>query len=57
MFKRVSENLSLFLEFMEFLFVRKKWWLIPLMLFVLLFGLLAIAASISPLLPFIYPLV
>ncbi len=48
---------SVFLQqFWEFLKVRKKWWLGPIVLMLLLLGILLIATSSSPLAPFIYTL-
>jgi hypothetical protein len=38
----------------EFLSVRKKWWLTPIILFVLLFSFVIMAAEGSAVAPFIY---
>jgi hypothetical protein len=43
-------------EFMQFLRVRRKFWLAPIMLLVLLFGGLIVLAKGSALAPFIYTL-
>jgi Family of unknown function (DUF5989) len=43
-------------EFWNFLKVRKKFWLLPLMLMMVLFGLMLIMAESSALAPFIYTL-
>jgi hypothetical protein len=43
-------------EFLEFLRVRKKWWLAPIILFLLLLGALLVFAKGSALAPFIYTL-
>lgn len=43
-------------EFWLFLRVRKKWWLIPIVLFLLLLGALIIVTEGSALAPFIYAL-
>ncbi|MEK7675493.1 MAG: DUF5989 family protein [Verrucomicrobiota bacterium] len=43
-------------EFWNFLKVRKKWWLAPIVLFLLVFGFLLVAAKGSALAPFIYSL-
>jgi len=43
-------------EFWEFLRVRKKWWLTPIVLFLLLLGFLIIFTEGSALAPFIYAL-
>ncbi len=41
-------------EFWEFLKVRKKYWLYPLIIFLALFGFLIVLSQGSPLAPFIY---
>jgi hypothetical protein len=46
---------GLFGEFWTFLRQNKKWWLLPILAVLLLFGLL-IVASATPLAPFIYTL-
>lgn len=38
----------------DFLKVRKKWWLMPIILFLLLISLIIVLTSGSPLAPFIY---
>lgn len=43
-----------FKEFWRFLMVRKKFWLLPLLIFMLLLGLLIAFASSSAVAPFIY---
>jgi Family of unknown function (DUF5989) len=43
-------------EFFEFVRERKKWWIAPILVFMVLFGVLVIFASSSPLAPFIYSL-
>jgi hypothetical protein len=43
-------------EFWEFLKVRKKWWLAPIIAFLVLFGALIILTEGSALAPFIYAL-
>jgi hypothetical protein len=43
-------------EFWSFLRVRKKWWLAPIVLFLLLLGGILIFAKGSALAPFIYSL-
>lgn len=45
---------SLLREFWEFLKVRKKWWLLPIILVLLLVGVLLVFAQGSALAPFIY---
>jgi hypothetical protein len=43
-------------ETWEFLAARKKWWLFPVMLFLVLIGGLIVISAGSPLAPFIYTL-
>jgi len=47
-------KLSILVELWEFLKVRKKWWLGPIIFFLLLLGLLIILTEGSALAPFIY---
>ena len=47
---------SLLGELWAFMRVRKKWWLLPLVLVMLLLGLLITFAQGSALAPFIYPI-
>ncbi len=48
---------SIFGELWSFMRERKKFWLLPLLLMILLLGLLLIFAQSSPLAPFIYTLI
>jgi len=48
--------MSRFADLFEFLKVRKKWWLTPIILFMLLLGLLIVVTQGSALAPFIYTL-
>lgn len=43
-------------EFFEFLCERKKWWIMPILVFLVLLGVLIVFASSSTLAPFIYSL-
>ncbi|HEY6153803.1 MAG TPA: DUF5989 family protein [Candidatus Udaeobacter sp.] len=43
-------------EFFEFLRERKRWWIAPILVFMVLLGVLLIFASSSSLAPFIYSL-
>lgn len=43
-------------DFWDFLKVRKKWWLAPIMIVLLLLGLLIVFTESSALAPFIYTL-
>ncbi len=49
-------KLSIIAEFWEFLKVRKKWWLTPIVLFLVLLGALIIFTEGSAVAPFIYTL-
>jgi len=48
--------MSFLKEFWEFLKVRKKFWLLPLILLLLVFGALIVLSSGSAIAPFIYTL-
>ena len=49
-------KLSILGEFWSFLKVRKKWWLAPIVIFLLLLGTLIILTEGSVIAPFIYAL-
>jgi len=49
-------RLAIIKEFWEFLRVRKKWWLAPIVAFLLLLGGVLVFAKGSALAPFIYSL-
>jgi hypothetical protein len=49
-------KLSIIAEFWQFLKVRKKYWLAPIVFFLLLLGLLIVVTEGSALAPFIYTL-
>jgi hypothetical protein len=49
-------RLSIIKEFLEFLRERKKWWIAPIVVFLLVLGGLLIFAKGSALAPFIYSL-
>jgi hypothetical protein len=49
-------GLSLLKEFWAFLRVRKKWWLAPIIIVLLLLGLLVFLSQGSAVAPFIYTL-
>jgi hypothetical protein len=49
--------MSFLSEFWQFLRVRKKLWLLPLFVMLLVFGVLLIATQTSALAPFIYTLI
>ena len=44
----------LLIDFYNFLKVRKKWWLAPILILILLVGLLLVMAQGSAIAPFIY---
>jgi hypothetical protein len=50
----MMSKLSILSELWEFLKVRKKWWLLPIILFLVLLGGLIILTQGSALAPFIY---
>ena len=49
-------KVSIFVEFLQFLKHRKKWWLIPIVIVLVLLGLLLVLSEGSALAPFIYTL-
>ena len=50
------ENKPFIIEFWEFLKVRKRWWLLPIVIVLALLGLLIFFAESSSVAPFIYPM-
>ena len=48
--------MSFIIEMWSFIKVRKKFWLIPIMLVMVIFGLLVVASQGSAVAPFIYAL-
>jgi len=52
----MSNNRSLLGEVWDFLKVRKKWWLLPIIILLILIGVLVIFGQSSALSPFIYAL-
>jgi len=55
-FKNMTTNMGVIGEFLKFLWARKMWWLIPMVVVLLLFGFLLIFANASGVAPFIYTL-
>ena len=53
---RTTSRLSILAELWAFMKVRKKWWLGPIFLVLLLLGLLIVLTQGSALAPFIYTL-
>lgn len=49
-------KLSIIKEFWQFLKVRKKWWLAPIIIMMILLGALIVFTESSALAPFIYTL-
>jgi len=49
-------KLSILSEFWDFLKVRKKWWLGPIVVFLLLLGFIIVLTEGSAIAPFIYSL-
>jgi len=49
-------NQSIIVEFWEFLKVRKRYWLLPIIVVLLLFGALIVFTESSVIAPFIYAL-
>lgn len=54
--RRLEATLKTIGELFSFLWRRRLWWLIPMFLVVLFFGLLIILVGSSPLAPIVYPL-
>lgn len=49
-------KLSILKEYLEFFKISKKWWILPIVAFLLSFGILIILIEGSALAPFIYTL-
>lgn len=54
--KGAAANAGMVGYFFVFLWKRKRWWLIPLAVLLILFGLFLVFASVSGIAPFIYTL-
>jgi hypothetical protein len=54
--KDLSSKASIVAEFLTFLWERKLWWMIPMVVVLFGMGLLLVFAQSSPLAPFIYTL-
>ncbi len=52
----VMSKLSILAEFWEFIKHQKKWWLLPIVTFLLLLGIFLVFAESSTLAPLIYTL-
>jgi len=46
----------MFKEILEYLWQKKAWWLIPPAIMILIFGLMVVFSTTSPLSPFVYML-
>jgi hypothetical protein len=46
--------MSILLEFWQFVRARKRYWLFPIVIFMVLIGVLTVVSQGSPLAPFIY---
>ena len=53
---QLKNRFSIMGELLAFLWLRRLWWMIPMVLVLLVFGLLIIFAQSSALAPFLYPL-
>ena len=49
-------KVSILREFLDFLKVRKKWWLAPMLIVLVLLGLLIVVTEKSAIAPFVYTL-
>lgn len=56
MLRDMKARVGIFGELWSFMKVRKKWWLGPIMIFLLLLGVLIVFTEGSALAPFIYAL-
>jgi hypothetical protein len=53
---RAGDRVGILAEFVEFLWERKLWWMIPMVVVLVMFGMLLIFAQGSAVAPFIYTL-
>ena len=51
---KINFNMSFIIELIRFLFQRKKYWLIPIVIVLGLFGILIVLSQGSAVAPFIY---
>ena len=54
--RQLTNRLAVVRELFRFLWQQRLWWLIPMMVVLLLFGVLLLVAQTSPVAPFIYTL-
>jgi hypothetical protein len=55
-FQKAISKIGIFGELLSFLWKRKLWWLIPMIVVLVLFGLLLVFTQSSAVAPFIYTL-
>lgn len=55
-FTQLKNRFAIMSELLTFLWVRRLWWMIPMVVVLLVFGLLIIFTQSSALAPFLYPL-
>lgn len=55
-FDQLKARFAIMGELVAFLWVRRLWWMIPMVVVLLAFGLLIIFTQSSALAPFLYPL-
>jgi hypothetical protein len=53
---QLNSRFSIMSELLAFLWIRRLWWMIPMVVVLLAFGLLIIFTQSSALAPFLYPL-
>ena len=53
---QLKNRFSIIGELLAFLWLRRLWWIIPMVLVLLVFGLLIVFTQSSALAPFLYPL-
>ena len=53
----MNKNKSLLRELWDFLRVRKAWWLLPILILLLIFGIIIVLGQSSAVSPFIYALI
>jgi uncharacterized protein DUF5989 len=53
---QLKSKYSIISELLAFLWVRRLWWMIPMVVVLLTFGLLILFTQSSALAPFLYPL-
>ena len=54
--KKLVSKLGIFSELMYFLWKRKLWWLMPIVILLVIFGLILVFTEGSAIAPFIYSL-